>query len=128
MSSTQEQFEKRFLNFSAAVLDLTTRLPRNRTGNHIADQLFRSGTSVGAHMREARSAESRADLIHKMQIALKEAREAHYWLSLIEQGRIVPYAPLPRLVQEANELTAMLAKGVMTAKSNSESDGSCHSR
>ena len=71
-------------------------------------------------MREARSAESRADLIHKMQIALKEVREAHYWLSLIEKGGLMHEATLTALAQEAYELTVILAKSVITAKRNSE--------
>jgi four helix bundle protein len=113
-----EQFEKRFLDFGASVLRLSSCLPKSQTGRHIADQLLRSGTSVGAHMREARSAESKADLIHKMQIALKEAREAHYWLSLIQQGGLIHEASLTMLVQEAHELTAILAQSVITAKRN----------
>ena len=64
--ATNSEYEERFLIFSAEVLSLVGKIPKTQTGRHVADQLMRSGTSVGAHMREARAAESRADLIHKM--------------------------------------------------------------
>ena len=118
--TTNAQFEERFLTFSADVLALVCRLPKSQTGRHIADQLMRSGTSVGAQMREARAAESRADLIHKMQIALKEAREASYWLLLLRKAGIISDRSLDGLVQESNEITAILAKSVITAKKNNE--------
>ena len=117
MPHSPNAFEKRFLNFGTSVLRLTALLPNNKKGQHVADQLFRSATSVGAHMREARSAESRADLIHKMQLALKEAREAHYWLSLSFEGGLIKTDSLRGLVGEADELIAILVKSVLTAKS-----------
>ena len=72
------QFDERYLAFGAAIVKLLPQLPPNKVGAHLGDQLFRSGTSVGAHLQEARGAESRADFIHKMQMALKEIREAKY--------------------------------------------------
>jgi four helix bundle protein len=120
----QRRFENRFMDFGAGVLMLTARLPKTPMGRYFADQLLRSGTTVGAHMREARSAESRADLIHKMQIALKEIREANYWLILIERGGLLKDAGLNALVQESGELTAIVAQSVITAKRNSENQAS----
>ena len=55
----------------------------------ISKQLLRSGTSIGANIEEATAAESRADFIHKMKIAMKEARETHYWLRLIDQSALI---------------------------------------
>ena len=72
------QFDERYLAFGAAIVKLLPQLPPNKVGAHLGDQLFRSGTSVGAHLQEARGVESRADFIHKMQMALKEIREAKY--------------------------------------------------
>ncbi len=118
MNTARDIFEKRFFDFGAQIVRFTARLPKTKTGRHFADQLLRSGTAVGAHMREARSAESKADLIHKMQIALKEVREAHYWLSLICEGGLISEVSLPQLIKEAYELTAILAQSVITAKRN----------
>ncbi len=118
MPSRSEQFELRFFNFAVETTIFSENLPKTKRGLHLSDQLFRSATAVGAHMREARSAESKADLIHKMQIALKEIREAHYWLGLIESSGIVRNELSGRLVQEANELTAILVTSVRTAKGN----------
>src|SRR5882724_8020512 len=108
MASLSQQFEIRFFNFAVNVTEFSENLPKTKRGQHLADQLFRSATSVGAHMREARSAESRADLIHKMHMALKEVREAHYWLALIERSGILRNGTSASLVQEADELTAIL--------------------
>ena len=121
MESTVErriEFQQRCLRFSAEVLCLVARLPRNQTTRAIADQLLRSGTSVGANVREARAAESRADFVHKMQIALKEAGETAYWLELIAMSNLVSDAPLERLSNEADEIAAIIGKSVITAKRN----------
>ena len=111
------RFQGRFIDFCADILQLIPRLPKNKVGRHIADQLLRSGTSVGANVHEAQSAESRADFIHKMEIALKELREAGFWLI----GRS-SLAPDPQSLNQLNntceELTAILAKSVITAKRN----------
>jgi len=111
-------FQQRCLLFSAKVLRLVEKLPKSHTSRTIADQLFRSGTSVGANVQEAKGTESRADFIHKFQVALKEAQEAAYWLALIQLARIVDDAELPRLAKEATEIAAILAQSVITAKKN----------
>ena len=118
MTSLSQQFETRFFNFAVNVTEFSGQLPKTKRGQHLADQVFRSATSVGASMREARSAESRADLIHKMQLALKEVREAHYWLALIEKSGILKNELATALVKEADELTAILVKSVQTARQN----------
>src|SRR5207302_7526170 len=81
-------FRERCTCFSVAVVRLVAVLRQTTTGKHIADQLLRSATSIGANVHEARGAESRADFIHKMQVALKETRETHYWLSLVEKSEL----------------------------------------
>ena len=84
----------------------------------MADQLLRSGTSIGANVQEAQAAQSRADFVSKMQIALKEAREANYWLQLLQDVEYKVGPDLSVLLQEAPQLAAMLAQSVITAKSN----------
>jgi four helix bundle protein len=112
---TSHPFHERCLAFSASILCLVRELRRDPTLRSIADQLIRSGTSVGANTQEARSAESKADFIHKVQIALKEARETGYWLALIEKTGFLKNPLLQTLRQECHEITAMLVAAVRTA-------------
>jgi four helix bundle protein len=113
-------FRERCTNFSAEVIKLVAASRRTNAGRHIADQSLRSATSIGANVHEARGAESRADFIHKMQIALKEARETYYWLSLIEKGSLVGGESVSVLVKECDELAAILARSAMTARKNGQ--------
>jgi four helix bundle protein len=77
---------------------------------------MRSATSCGANYEEARAAESRADFVHKMQVVLKELRESIYWLKLIKKSGPDLNGHLLPVLTEANELAAIFAKSVMTAK------------
>lgn len=79
-------------------------------------QLIRSGTSVGANVEEAQAAQSRADFIHKMQIALKELRETRYWLRLLVATDLVTEARLKGLIDESEELVRVMSKIVVSAK------------
>jgi len=79
-------------------------------------QLLRSGTSVGAHYREAVRARSTAEFVSKIEGGLQELEETVYWLELLEESGIVPLARLSDLSQEAEELTAILVSSVKTAK------------
>ncbi len=71
-------------------------------------QLLRSGTSIGANVEEAQGSESKRDFVHKYSIAVKEARETHYWLRLLASTEILPGSRLEPLTNEANELVAIL--------------------
>ena len=111
-------FQERCLIFCEAVIGLVEALPRTLSCRHIASQLVRSGTGVGSNVHEARGAESRADFIHKMQIALKEARESSFWLALLRR-KAGHEALASRLLAECEELSAIIAKSVITARKNS---------
>ena len=108
--------DERLLDYGARVIRLVESLPKTLAGRRIGDQLLRSGTSVGAHYEEARGAESRADFVHKLQIALKELRESNYWLRLLAKANILPEERLAELVDESVQLRAILSKAVATAK------------
>lgn len=72
-------------NFAKEIIVLCDQLYENR--KHImANQLLKSGTSIGANIREAQGAESKADFIHKMKVAAKEAEETDYWLALLHEA------------------------------------------
>jgi four helix bundle protein len=79
-------------------------------------QLLRSGTSPGAHCREAFRSRSDAEMISKIETALQELDESLYWMELLIEGEIVPAARLQPLMQEADELIAMGVASVRTIK------------
>ena len=108
--------DDRLLIFGARVLRLVGALPRAVAGRHIGTQLLRSATSIGANYEEAQAAESAADFVHKLQVALKEARETNYWLRLIHAARLLPPPKLAGLLDESSQLNAILAKSVARAK------------
>ena len=72
------------------------------------NQLLDSGTGIGSNLEEARAGQSRADFIAKARVALKEARESHYWLRLIERSGSVNSKRIHPLVEEANAIVAIL--------------------
>ena len=110
------ELSERLLDYGARIIKVTEAMPSTVAGRRIGDQLLRCGTSVGANYEEAQGAESRADFAHKLQVALKELREANYWLLLLSKAKILPHGKLETLIDESNQLTAILSKAVATAK------------
>ena len=82
----------------------------------IAKQLVRSGTSVGANIKEAQNAESKADFIHKLKVSLKEADETEYWLFLCEN--LENYPNPEGLIEKLNGIIKMLNNIISTSKNN----------
>ena len=82
----------------------------------IANQILKSGTSIGANIFEAQSAESRADFIHKMKIADKEAKETEYWLLLCEKSKNYPFDE--NLKSKLLSIQKLLSKIISTSKRN----------
>lgn len=80
----------------------------------VANQLLKSGTSIGANVREAQNAESKADFIHKMKIALKETEETQYWLDICNASE--NYPDCQNLIEEINTIKLILSKIVGTSK------------
>ena len=109
---------ERLLDFAVNVIKLVEMLPNSLSGKRIGDQLLRSGTSAGANYEEAQGAESKKDFTHKLQISLKEIREANFWLRLLLKANIIKNPLLNILVDESNQLKAILSKSVVTAKEN----------
>jgi four helix bundle protein len=107
----------RLITFSARIIRLLDHLPNTKAAREIEGQLIRSGMGVGSNYNEARGADSRADFCHKFQIALKEMRETHYWLSVIAKAELVADArQLTPLIDEATQLRAIFGKSVATAR------------
>lgn len=106
----------RLLELAIGALKLSNRLGRTRAGRYVGDQLMRAASSAGANYQEACGAESRADFVHKLQIVLKELREAHYWLQLLSRSDLLAQAEFGPLVKEADELSRLVGKSVATTK------------
>ena len=88
----------------------------------LSKQLLRSGTSVGALIREAEHAETKRDFIHKMAIAQKEINETQYWLDLLAATNYLTSEETTSLQQDALELLKMLTSSIKTAKKNLTTD------
>lgn len=93
-----------------------TRVVREAGWRSLSEQLFNSGTSIGANMNEAQQAESRKDFIHKCRIAAKEAKETRFWLSLCRDSPHLPYTQ--GLYEESDALNAILATIIARAITN----------
>src|SRR5437588_2027838 len=102
--------------FALRVVRLYSALPKSTEAQVIGKQLLRSGTSVGAHYREATRARSPAEFISKMEVGLQELEETLYWLELLAEAAIVQPTRLLDLRKEAEELTAIFAASINTAK------------
>ena len=115
MTDSREVAE-RFLDYGVRIIKIVESLPHTLVGKRIGDQLLRSGISVGANYEEAQAGESREDFVHKLQIALKELRESNYWLRVLVKAKTLPPDRLQDILEESNQLRAMLSKAVATTK------------
>jgi four helix bundle protein len=102
--------------FALEIIEYSELLESNRK-YVIARQLLKSGTSIGANIREAQSSESRADFIHKLKIAHKEAIEADYWLLICERANNYPPPPIMTKAMLLS-IQKLLSKIISSAKSN----------
>ena len=103
------------MTFSVGIINLVRDLKEMRE-TIISNQIGRSGTSIGANIREAQYAHSRADFIAKLQIALKEANETGYWLELLLKTDYIDEARYQKLDRYCTSIRAMLVASINTAK------------
>ncbi len=115
----QRELSERLLDYGSRIVKVVEAMPGTLVGRRIGDQLLRSGTSVGANYEEA--AESSADFVHKLQLSLKEVRESNYWLLLLAKAKTLRPNQLEELIDESNQLRAILSKAVATAKGKAKS-------
>lgn len=102
--------------FALRVVKLAKYLQEEKREFVLSKQLLRSGTAVGALVREAEQAESHADFIHKMAIALKEANETVYWIDLLNQSGYIDTKGYESIYPDIQELMKLLVSIVKTAK------------
>jgi four helix bundle protein len=103
-----EDLKTRTKAFALRVVRLYVALPKGAEAQVLGRQVLKSGTSVGAHYRESLRARSDAEVISKIEGGLQELEETQYWLELLSEAGIVPTDRLTPLLQEADELTAIL--------------------
>jgi four helix bundle protein len=118
-ASRKFDLEERLLEFASVVIDISEKLPNSRSGNHVAGQLLRSGTSPYSNHGEAESAESPDDFIHKLKVCLKELRETRRWLRLIHRKDWLTDEPqLKWALIEVEELIRIFVASIRTARQN----------
>jgi len=103
--------------FALRIIRLYTYLCEEKQVNVLAKQLLRSGTSIGANVRESVNAQSRLDFINKLNIALKEANETEYWLELIHESGFLDETQFQSIYNDCGKITATLVKIIKTTKS-----------
>ena len=111
-----EELADRLLALAVNVIKIVSDLPQSPVGKHISFQLLKCGTSPGANYEEARGAELARDFIHKLRIALKELKESRFWLKVIKEVPLLDKDQVYPLLIECEELIAIIAKSVSTAR------------
>ena len=109
------ELKQRTKGFALRVMKLVDALPHSRSGKAIGNQLVRSGTAVGANYRATCRARSKAEFIAKIGVVEEEADESGFWMELIVEGCLLPARKVSALLQEANELTAIMAASRISA-------------
>jgi four helix bundle protein len=114
---TPDDLSGRLWQFAARVGKVVDALPDTRLGRHVAGQLVRSGTAAAPNYDEGCAAESRADFVHKLGVALKEQRETCGWLGFIIIAKLISAKRVAPSLDEGRQLTKIIGRSIVTAKS-----------
>ena len=106
--------------FSKEIIDIYRYLISQQQEQTISNQILRSATSIGANINEANYAQSKADFISKLHIALKETAETEYWIRLLAVSEYIDSDMQNRLMHQCLEIKRMLIASINTAKANSD--------
>lgn len=113
---TTQELKQRTFDFASRVVSAVEALPGNETARILGRQLLRAGTSVGANYRAAARARSRADFIAKLGVVEEECDESAYWMEMIVERRLLKPTRLNQLLEEADELLAIVVASIKTAR------------
>ena len=116
MNEKDKIYKEKMLKFAVRVVKLKNYLNEQKHEYNIADQIQRSGTSIGANHRESIAAESDADFVHKLSIAQKECNETLYWLELLKETGYIDEQLFASLYADAEEIMRMLTASIITIK------------
>ena len=111
-----DDIEGRLIDFAVRIIRFCEQMPTTFTGNHLANQLLRSGTAPAAHYAEARGAESNRDFVHKLKICLKELNESRIWLKIITKSELIAAGRLTALADECDQLCRIINSSIKTSK------------
>jgi len=111
-----DDIQERLIRFAARIIHLCNALPRDPAGKHVAGQLLRSGTAAAPNHAEARGAESPADFVHKLKIAVKELNETEVWLRIVVASNMQSESKVKDLLDECNQLQRILSTSIKTAR------------
>jgi four helix bundle protein len=114
----ERQMKKRTKDFAKKIILLCRKLPSNREGRLIGNQMFRAGTSVAANYRAACRGRSKAEFVSKLAIVEEEADETMFWLELIKEMNISNDPLVDDLLKESNELVAIVVSSIRTTNKN----------
>jgi len=121
-AGSPRDIKERTFSFALEILRFCRGLDtKPRSLRILAQQLLRSGTSVGANVQEAQAGQSRADFISKYSIALKEARETLYWLRLLDASGELSNGSCKALLREADEIARVIASIIVNTKKGGRS-------
>jgi four helix bundle protein len=112
----RQDLRARTKDFALRIIRLSSSLPKSAEAYILGKQVLRSGTSVGAHYREAYRSRSKAEYISKIEVGLQELEETSYWMELLADSGIMKSARLAHLQNEATELTAIFASCAKSAR------------
>lgn len=112
----KEELKKRTKQFALRMMKLADSLPNTPSGRAISGQIVRCGTSVGSNYRSACRGRSKAEFIAKLGVVVEEADESAFWLDLIMEGKLLKHYQVEPLYNEADELTAIFAASIISAK------------
>jgi four helix bundle protein len=116
MPITQQELKDRTKQFALRVIRVVESLPQRPVTRVVADQMLRSGTSVGANYRSACRARSRAEFCSKMGVVEEELDESLYWMELAIEANLMPKKRLELLMNEGDELLAMTVASINTER------------
>lgn len=111
-----DDIQERLIQFGARIIKVCNALPKTMAGKHIAGQMVRCGTAPAAHHGEARSAESSADFVHKLKIAVKELNETEVWLRMVVSSDLLAAKKLEGVLDECQQLECILSASIKTAR------------
>ena len=117
---SESKLKTQSMDFAVSIINLVKVLKEKRE-SIISNQIGRSGTSIGANIREAQYAHGRADFIAKLQIALKEANETDYWLELLLRTGYISKETYDQMDRMCTSLRTMLISSINTARSRTAS-------
>jgi four helix bundle protein len=116
MSENKSILKDHSFRFAIAIIKLYKNLVESKREYVISKQILKSGTSVGAMIREAQNAESKNDFVHKLAVAQKECDETIYWLELLKESDFIELNDFTRVHNDASSLLKMLKSAILTTK------------